>query len=77
MICVIFGLCFNIIFRYVADLNNLVNLYHSVMGNLSEAKIIMLAQQIKAVKKEMQFGCKRLNWNSLGMKCCFKLIYVL
>ena len=68
MICVIFGLtCFNIAFRYVGDLNNLVNLYQSVMDTLSEAKIIMLAQQIKAVKKEMHFGCKRLNWNSLGM----------
>ncbi|XP_062273833.1 dynein axonemal heavy chain 10 [Scomber scombrus] len=53
--------------RYVGDLNNLVNLYHSVMDSLSEAKIIMLAQQIKPVKKEMHFGCRRLNWNSLGI----------
>lgn len=37
------------------------------MDSLSEAQFIMLAQQIKAVEKEMQFGVKRLNWNSLGM----------
>ncbi|KAL7391500.1 hypothetical protein ABVT39_010104 [Epinephelus coioides] len=53
--------------RYANDLNNLVNRYHSVVDSLSEAKFIMLAQQIKAVDKEMLFGCKRLNWNSLGI----------
>ncbi|XP_031164939.2 dynein heavy chain 10, axonemal [Sander lucioperca] len=53
--------------RYVTGLNNLVNCYHSVMDSLSEAMFIMLAQQIKVVKTEMHFGCKRLNWNSLGI----------
>ncbi|XP_029296329.1 dynein heavy chain 10, axonemal [Cottoperca gobio] len=53
--------------RYVKDLKDLVNCCHSVMDGLSEAKSIMLAEQIKAVKKEMHFGCKRLNWNSLGI----------
>ncbi|XP_044232976.1 dynein axonemal heavy chain 10 isoform X2 [Thunnus albacares] len=53
--------------RYVGDLKYLVNCYHSVVDSLSEAKIIMLAEQIKAVKKEMHTGCKRLNWNSLGI----------
>ncbi|XP_031712248.1 dynein heavy chain 10, axonemal [Anarrhichthys ocellatus] len=53
--------------RYVKDLNNVVNSYHSVMDSLSETLFIMLAQQIKVVKKDMHFGCKRLNWNSLGI----------
>ncbi|XP_044053526.1 dynein axonemal heavy chain 10 isoform X1 [Siniperca chuatsi] len=53
--------------RYVDDLHKLVKCYHSVMDSLSEAKFIMLAQQIKAVNKEMHFGCTRLNWNSLGI----------
>lgn len=59
--------CFILGLRYVDDLNNLVNCYHSIMDSLSEAKFIMLAKQIKTVQKEMHFGCKRLNWNSLGM----------
>lgn len=37
------------------------------MDDMSEAKFIMLAEHIKAVRKEMHFGCKRLNWKSLGM----------
>uniref|UniRef100_A0A4W6GCG3 Dynein axonemal heavy chain 10 n=1 Tax=Lates calcarifer TaxID=8187 RepID=A0A4W6GCG3_LATCA len=53
--------------KYVADLNKLVNCYHSVMDDMSEAKFIMLAEHIKAVRKEMHFGCKRLNWKSLGI----------
>ncbi|KAK9522770.1 hypothetical protein VZT92_019216 [Zoarces viviparus] len=52
---------------YVTDLNNVVNSYHSVMNSLSEMLFIMLAQQIEVIKKEMHFGCKRLNWNSLGI----------
>uniref|UniRef100_A0A3Q1G9E8 Dynein axonemal heavy chain 10 n=1 Tax=Acanthochromis polyacanthus TaxID=80966 RepID=A0A3Q1G9E8_9TELE len=50
---------------YVDDLNRLVNCYHSVMESLSEAHMIMLAPHIKAVQKEMLFGCRRVNWNSL------------
>ncbi|XP_054466216.1 dynein axonemal heavy chain 10 [Anoplopoma fimbria] len=53
--------------RYGIDLNNVVNCYHSVMDNLSEAHLIMLAEQIKAVRTDLYFGCKRLNWNSLGI----------
>uniref|UniRef100_A0A3B5A058 Dynein heavy chain tail domain-containing protein n=1 Tax=Stegastes partitus TaxID=144197 RepID=A0A3B5A058_9TELE len=45
----------------------LVNCYHSVMESLSEAHIIMLAPHIKAVRKVMLFGCKRANWNSIGI----------
>nr|XP_046243361.1 dynein axonemal heavy chain 10 [Scatophagus argus] len=53
--------------RYVDDLHNLVNRCHSVMDSLSETKSAMLVQQIKEVQNEMHFGCKRLNWNSLGI----------
>lgn len=44
----------------------MVNRYHAVMDSLSEAQAIMLALLIKAVRKEMYVGSKRLNWNSLG-----------
>ncbi|XP_056232067.1 dynein axonemal heavy chain 10 [Seriola aureovittata] len=53
--------------RYRDDLSNLVNCLHSVMDSLSEAKLIMLAEHINTVKQELHFGCKRLNWNSLGI----------
>ncbi|XP_035496799.2 dynein axonemal heavy chain 10-like [Scophthalmus maximus] len=53
--------------KYVDDLKKLVNCCHSVMDSLSEAKFNMLAQQIETVKKVMDFGCKRLNWNSSGI----------
>ncbi|KAK2902109.1 hypothetical protein Q8A73_011855 [Channa argus] len=52
---------------YVCDLNKLVNTYHSVLDSLNEAKFIMLYQKIKEVNKELHFGCKRLNWNCLGI----------
>uniref|UniRef100_A0A8D3BG74 AAA+ ATPase domain-containing protein n=1 Tax=Scophthalmus maximus TaxID=52904 RepID=A0A8D3BG74_SCOMX len=48
-------------------IKKLVNCFHSVMDSLSDAKFIMLAQQMKAVKKVMHFGCERLNWKSLGI----------
>uniref|UniRef100_A0A3B3TNK4 Dynein axonemal heavy chain 10 n=1 Tax=Poecilia latipinna TaxID=48699 RepID=A0A3B3TNK4_9TELE len=54
--------------RYVDDLSKLVNRYHSVMDSLSESQVIMLAPQIQEVTKGMQYGCKRLNWNSLGIQ---------
>ncbi|XP_071339029.1 dynein axonemal heavy chain 10 [Trachinotus anak] len=53
--------------RYSEDLNNLANCFHSVIDSLSEAKFIMLTQHINAVEKDLYFGCKRLNWNSLGI----------
>lgn len=54
-------------FRYLNDLHNLVNCYHTVTGSLSEAKSIMLSKQMEEARKVMLFGCQRLNWNSLGM----------
>lgn len=59
--------CLILCLRYCYDLNNLINCFHSVVDSLNEAKFIMLAQHINAVHEELQFGCKRLNWNSLGM----------
>ncbi|XP_033947329.1 dynein axonemal heavy chain 10 [Pseudochaenichthys georgianus] len=53
--------------RYVNDLRKMINCYHSVMDSLSDAQSIMLEQHITAVQEEMQFGCKRLNWTSLGI----------
>ncbi|KAM9858629.1 dynein axonemal heavy chain 10 [Aulostomus maculatus] len=53
--------------RYVDDLNKLVSCYHAVMDSLSEAKLVMLDQQINTVTQELLQGCKRLNWNSLGI----------
>ena len=58
--CISFG------FRYVHDLNKLINRYHFVMDSLSEEHLSMLVPQIEPVKKQMNFGCKRLNWSSLG-----------
>uniref|UniRef100_A0A3P9QEA0 Dynein heavy chain tail domain-containing protein n=1 Tax=Poecilia reticulata TaxID=8081 RepID=A0A3P9QEA0_POERE len=54
--------------RYVDDLTKLVNRYHSVMDTLSDAQVIMMTPQIQEVTKGMQHGCKRLNWNSLGIQ---------
>ncbi|KAL6114194.1 dnah10 [Pungitius sinensis] len=53
--------------KYEIDLDKVVNCYHSVMDSLSDAHVVMLAPQIKAVKTNMYLGCKRLNWNSLGI----------
>lgn len=58
--CVIHG------FRYVDELNILVSRYHSAMDSLSELHLGVLASQIKRVAQEMNFGCKRLTWSSLG-----------
>lgn len=57
----------NLIFRHSDDLHRLVSRYHSALDSLNEMKTVMLAEQISAVQKEMDMGCKRLNWNSLGM----------
>uniref|UniRef100_A0A665V7Z7 Dynein heavy chain tail domain-containing protein n=1 Tax=Echeneis naucrates TaxID=173247 RepID=A0A665V7Z7_ECHNA len=53
--------------RYGDDLNNILSCFHSALDSLSEAKFSMLSPQINAVKKVLLFGCKRLNWTSLGI----------
>lgn len=57
----------NLIFRYSDDLHRLVNRYHSALDSLDEMRAVMLAEQISTVQSGMELGCKRLNWNSLGM----------
>ncbi|XP_030593055.1 dynein heavy chain 10, axonemal isoform X2 [Archocentrus centrarchus] len=52
---------------YVSSLTNLVNRYHAVVDSLNEAHVVILGPHIKAVKKDINFGCQRLNWNSLGI----------
>ncbi|XP_024136867.1 dynein heavy chain 10, axonemal isoform X4 [Oryzias melastigma] len=53
--------------RYVSDLNHLVSSYNSIMDSLSQTHAIMLAPRIKAAKKEIDFGFKRINWGSSGI----------
>lgn len=53
--------------RYNDELHRLVDSFHSAMDNLSDAMFSMLAKPIKAVKKEIHFGCTTFNWNSLGI----------
>uniref|UniRef100_H2LCS2 Dynein axonemal heavy chain 10 n=1 Tax=Oryzias latipes TaxID=8090 RepID=H2LCS2_ORYLA len=48
-------------FLYVSDLNHLVSSYNSIMEGLSQTHAIMVAPQIKAAQKEIDFGCKRIN----------------
>lgn len=60
----VFSLCD--LFRYVDGLKNLVNRYHSLMDSLNDATFLLLAEQIQELRKVLHFGCKRLNWNSLG-----------
>uniref|UniRef100_A0A672JPG1 Dynein heavy chain tail domain-containing protein n=1 Tax=Salarias fasciatus TaxID=181472 RepID=A0A672JPG1_SALFA len=42
--------------RYVDDLKKIVSRYHCVIDGLSEAHFIMLAPQIEAVQKELNYG---------------------
>uniref|UniRef100_A0A3B4BIB4 Dynein heavy chain tail domain-containing protein n=1 Tax=Periophthalmus magnuspinnatus TaxID=409849 RepID=A0A3B4BIB4_9GOBI len=53
--------------RYVDELQRLVSSFHMVMDSLSDVMFVMLAKHIKAVRKEVNFGCKTFNWKSLGI----------
>lgn len=55
------------IFRYVNDLRYILNRYNSAVDSLSEEMFVMLIKKIKVVQQKMDYGCKRFNWNSLGM----------
>lgn len=57
----------SLFFRYSDDLHRLVNRYHNALNSLNKLKMTMLAEQIYTVQNEIYIGCKRLNWNSLGM----------
>lgn len=54
-------------FRYSDDLHRLVSRYHDALNSLDKLKTTLLAEQICNVHNELYVGCKRLNWNSLGM----------
>ncbi|XP_055020703.1 dynein axonemal heavy chain 10 [Boleophthalmus pectinirostris] len=53
--------------RYVDELQQLVSSFHAVMDGLNDTMFVMLDKHIKAVRKEMSFGCKTFNWKSLGI----------
>ncbi|XP_068162278.1 dynein axonemal heavy chain 10 [Antennarius striatus] len=53
--------------KHVDDLQALVYHYHSLIDSLSETTFVMLQKNIEAVREEMDYGCKRLIWNSLGI----------
>lgn len=65
------------IFRFSDDLHRLVNRYHFALNSLNEMKNNMLAEQICTVQNELYIGCKRLNWNSLGMLHTESYIFLL
>ncbi|XP_029909103.1 dynein heavy chain 10, axonemal [Myripristis murdjan] len=53
--------------RCVDDLNDLLKRYHSLTDSLNDAKFFMLAKQIDEFRKLLSFGCRRLNWKSIGI----------
>ncbi|KAK7889071.1 hypothetical protein WMY93_024631 [Mugilogobius chulae] len=53
--------------RYVEELQRLMSSFHSLMDSLSDVLFVMLDKHIRTVKKELSFGCKTLNWKSLGI----------
>ncbi|XP_015260407.1 PREDICTED: dynein heavy chain 10, axonemal [Cyprinodon variegatus] len=64
---VIFALLEQRILSYVDNLWKLVNQYQSVMDSVSEVHLQMLSSQIQRVNDEMEYGCTRLTWKSLGI----------
>ncbi|XP_070411880.1 dynein axonemal heavy chain 10 [Nothobranchius furzeri] len=53
--------------RSADDLNNLIEDFHSLVDSLREEHLDMLLPHIEVVKKEMEFGLKKLNWCFLGI----------
>ncbi|XDV20914.1 hypothetical protein PO909_026119, partial [Leuciscus waleckii] len=53
--------------RYKIELKKLVNHYHSLMDNLNDAEFSLMADQVQELRRVLSFGCKRLNWNCLGI----------
>ncbi|XP_028292993.1 dynein heavy chain 10, axonemal [Gouania willdenowi] len=54
--------------RYFKDLRKVLSSYHCVMKTLNEEHVTMLDPHVTAVRKELEFGCKRINWNSLEIE---------
>ncbi|XP_030648846.1 dynein heavy chain 10, axonemal [Chanos chanos] len=53
--------------RYLSDLNNLVNRYHTLMDSLNDVEFIILSEKIKELRRVLRAGCKRLSWSSLAI----------
>ncbi|XP_051514176.1 dynein axonemal heavy chain 10 [Myxocyprinus asiaticus] len=53
--------------RYIHGLKKLVNHYHSLMDSLNGAELSLMAEQVQELRQVLRYGCKRLNWNSLGI----------
>uniref|UniRef100_A0AAY4CET6 Dynein heavy chain tail domain-containing protein n=1 Tax=Denticeps clupeoides TaxID=299321 RepID=A0AAY4CET6_9TELE len=53
--------------RYTHDLQNLVNRYHSLVDSLNDAEYLLLSEQICELRNVLWPGCRRLNWNALGI----------
>uniref|UniRef100_A0A672KU77 Dynein heavy chain 10, axonemal-like n=1 Tax=Sinocyclocheilus grahami TaxID=75366 RepID=A0A672KU77_SINGR len=53
--------------RHIKGLNKLVNRYHSLMDNLNDAEFSLMADQVQELRRELSFGCRRVNWNFLGI----------
>uniref|UniRef100_A0A8C1QBG0 Dynein heavy chain 10, axonemal-like n=1 Tax=Cyprinus carpio TaxID=7962 RepID=A0A8C1QBG0_CYPCA len=53
--------------RHIKGLKKLVNRYHSLMDNLNDAEFSLMADQVQELRRELSFGCRRVNWNFLGI----------
>lgn len=53
--------------RYIKGLKKLVNHYHSLMDNLNDAEFSLMADQVQELRRVLSFGCRRVNWNFLGI----------
>ncbi|XP_056113379.1 dynein axonemal heavy chain 10 [Rhinichthys klamathensis goyatoka] len=53
--------------RYKIELKKLVNHYHSLMDNLNDAESSLMADQVQELRRVLSLGCKRVNWNCLGI----------
>lgn len=53
--------------RHIKGLKKLVNRYHSLIDNLNDAEFSLMADQVQELRRVLSFGCRRVNWNFLGM----------
>uniref|UniRef100_A0A1I8GN74 Dynein heavy chain 10, axonemal n=1 Tax=Macrostomum lignano TaxID=282301 RepID=A0A1I8GN74_9PLAT len=52
---------------YVDNLNAMVRRYHAVIDSLDAAETELLDEHLRHLKRVIQPGAKRMNWNSLGV----------
>ncbi|XP_009299843.1 dynein axonemal heavy chain 10 [Danio rerio] len=53
--------------RYINGLKKLVRRYHLLMDNLNDAEFLLMADQVQELRQVLSVGCKRINWNNLGI----------